>query len=75
MLRELEARATALMSGDGRSRRRVARRLESFLSRSRKAITNLEAEVTKVLRRLGLRSRADEWTGVAFAVFLGVTVA
>ncbi|OAE21012.1 hypothetical protein AXG93_2024s1250 [Marchantia polymorpha subsp. ruderalis] len=62
-LREMEIRATALMSGDSRSRRRVAKRLESFLSRSRDAIANLEAEVTEVLRRLGLRRRADEWTG------------
>ncbi|OAE35342.1 hypothetical protein AXG93_3546s1000 [Marchantia polymorpha subsp. ruderalis] len=67
-LRELEMRATALMAGDERSRRRVAKRLESFLSRSRSAIANLEAEVTKMLRRLGLRSRADEWTGTASEV-------
>ncbi|OAE29763.1 hypothetical protein AXG93_810s1040 [Marchantia polymorpha subsp. ruderalis] len=60
-LPELEIRATALMSGDGRSRR-VAKRLESFLFRSRDAIANLKAEVTEVLRRLGLRRRADEWT-------------
>ncbi|OAE30248.1 hypothetical protein AXG93_910s1000 [Marchantia polymorpha subsp. ruderalis] len=62
MLRKLEMRATALMAGDGRSRRRVAKRLESFLSRSLDAIANLEAEVTEVLRRLGLHRRADEWT-------------
>ncbi|OAE22087.1 hypothetical protein AXG93_3084s1030 [Marchantia polymorpha subsp. ruderalis] len=62
-LRELEMRATALMAGDGRSRRRMAKRLESFLSKSRDAIANLEAEVTEVLRRLGLRRRADKWTG------------
>ncbi|OAE23072.1 hypothetical protein AXG93_1544s1060 [Marchantia polymorpha subsp. ruderalis] len=60
---ELEMRATALMAGNGRSRRRVAKRLESILSRSRDAVANLEAEVTEVLRRLGLRRRADEWTG------------
>ncbi|OAE31264.1 hypothetical protein AXG93_1962s1210 [Marchantia polymorpha subsp. ruderalis] len=48
--------------GASQSRRRVAKRLESFLSRSRDAIANLEAEVTEVLRRLGLRRRADEWT-------------
>ncbi|OAE24511.1 hypothetical protein AXG93_590s1040 [Marchantia polymorpha subsp. ruderalis] len=64
-LRELEMCATA---GDGRSRRRVAKRLESFLSRSRDAIANLEAEVTEVLRRLGLRRRVDEWTGTASEV-------
>lgn len=62
-LPELEMCAIALMTGDGRSRRRVAKRLESFLSRLRDAIANLEAEVTEVLRRLGLRRRADEWTG------------
>lgn len=60
---ELKMRATALMAGNGRSRRRVAKRLESILSRSRDAVANLEAEVTEVLRRLGLRRRADEWTG------------
>ncbi|OAE26554.1 hypothetical protein AXG93_3817s1170 [Marchantia polymorpha subsp. ruderalis] len=43
-LREMEIRAAALMSGDSRRRRRVAKRLESFLSRSRDAIANLEAE-------------------------------
>ncbi|OAE25892.1 hypothetical protein AXG93_2145s1920 [Marchantia polymorpha subsp. ruderalis] len=62
-LREMEIRAAALMSGDNRSRRRLAKRLESFLSRSRYAIANLEAEVASVLRRFGLRRRADEWTG------------
>ncbi|OAE33752.1 hypothetical protein AXG93_1264s1000 [Marchantia polymorpha subsp. ruderalis] len=61
-LREMEIRAAALMSGDSRSRRRVAKRLDSFLSRLQDAIANLEAEVTAVLRRLGLRSRADDWT-------------
>ncbi|OAE34715.1 hypothetical protein AXG93_265s1000 [Marchantia polymorpha subsp. ruderalis] len=58
----MEIRAVALMSGDSRSRRRVAKRLESFLSRSWDAIANLKAEVTEVLRRLGLRKRADDWT-------------
>lgn len=62
-LREMEIRAAALMSGDNRSRRRVAKRLKSFLSRSRDAIAHLEAEVTEVLRRLGLRKKANEWTG------------
>ncbi|OAE21609.1 hypothetical protein AXG93_939s1160 [Marchantia polymorpha subsp. ruderalis] len=62
-LRGLEIRAAELMSGDSRSRRRVAKRLDAFLSRSRDAIANLEAEVTAVLRRLGLRSRADDWSG------------
>ncbi|OAE29484.1 hypothetical protein AXG93_1433s1020 [Marchantia polymorpha subsp. ruderalis] len=52
-LRELEIRAAALMSGDSRRRRRVAKRLDYFLARSRDAIANLEAEVTAVLRRLG----------------------
>ncbi|OAE33237.1 hypothetical protein AXG93_2069s1000 [Marchantia polymorpha subsp. ruderalis] len=61
-LRELEIRAAALMSGESRSRRRVAKRLDAFLSRSREAIANLEAEVTAVLRRLGLRSRAEDWS-------------
>lgn len=61
-LRKMEIRAAALMSGDSRSRRRVAKRLESFLSRSRDAIANLEAEVTEVLRWLGLRRRANDWT-------------
>ncbi|OAE23644.1 hypothetical protein AXG93_4720s1090 [Marchantia polymorpha subsp. ruderalis] len=60
---ELEMRATALMTGDGQSRRRVAKRLKSFMSRSRDAIAILEAGATEVLRRLGLRRRADEWTG------------
>ncbi|OAE31885.1 hypothetical protein AXG93_2834s1160 [Marchantia polymorpha subsp. ruderalis] len=63
ILRELEIRAAALMSGDSRSRRRVAKQLDSFLARSRDAIANLEAELTAVLRRLGLRSRAEDWLG------------
>ncbi|OAE20188.1 hypothetical protein AXG93_3802s1010 [Marchantia polymorpha subsp. ruderalis] len=62
-LRELELRAAGLMSGDSRSRRRVAKKLDSYLSRSRDAMANLEAEVTAVLRRLGLRSRAEDWSG------------
>ncbi|OAE35253.1 hypothetical protein AXG93_3297s1000 [Marchantia polymorpha subsp. ruderalis] len=63
------------MSDDSRSQRRVTKRLDSFLLRSRDAIANLEAEVTAVLRRLGLRCRADDWSGafgVASAVFLGM---
>ncbi|OAE25394.1 hypothetical protein AXG93_4620s2090 [Marchantia polymorpha subsp. ruderalis] len=44
-LRELEMRATALMAGDGRSRRWVAKWLEAFLFRSQDAVANLEAEV------------------------------
>lgn len=59
-LRELEIRAADLMSGDSRSRRRVAKRLDDFLLRSRDAIVNLKAEVIAVLRRLGLRSRAED---------------
>ncbi|OAE33544.1 hypothetical protein AXG93_4032s1010 [Marchantia polymorpha subsp. ruderalis] len=43
-LRDLEIRAAALMSGDSRSRRRVAKRLDAFLARSRDAIAHLEAE-------------------------------
>ncbi|OAE20376.1 hypothetical protein AXG93_3932s1000 [Marchantia polymorpha subsp. ruderalis] len=62
-LREMGIRAAALMSGESRSRRRVAKRLESFLSRSRDAIATLEAKVTGMLRRLGLRRIEDEWTG------------
>ncbi|OAE22662.1 hypothetical protein AXG93_4232s1010 [Marchantia polymorpha subsp. ruderalis] len=53
IFRELKIRAADLMSGDSRSRRRVAKRLDAFLARSRDAIANLEAEVTAVLRRLG----------------------
>lgn len=60
---ELEIRAAGLMSCDSRSRRRVAKWLDAFLARSRDAIANLEAEVTAVLRRLGLRSRAEDWSG------------
>ncbi|OAE24010.1 hypothetical protein AXG93_4266s1060 [Marchantia polymorpha subsp. ruderalis] len=59
-LRELELREAALMSGDSRSRRRVAKRLDAFLSRSQDAIANLEEEVTAVLRQLELRSRAED---------------
>lgn len=66
-MRELEICVAALMSGDSRSRRRVAKRLDSFLARSRDAIANLEAEVTAVvtavLRQLGLHSRAEDWLG------------
>ncbi|OAE35184.1 hypothetical protein AXG93_2947s1010 [Marchantia polymorpha subsp. ruderalis] len=60
-LRELELRAAALMSGDSQSWRWVAKRLDAFLSRSQDAIANLEAEVTAVLRRLGLCNRAEDW--------------
>ncbi|OAE24640.1 hypothetical protein AXG93_4863s1030 [Marchantia polymorpha subsp. ruderalis] len=59
-LRGLEIRAAELMSGDSRSRWRVAKRLDAFLSRSQDAIANLEAEVSAVLRQLGLRNRADD---------------
>ncbi|OAE29543.1 hypothetical protein AXG93_4459s1010 [Marchantia polymorpha subsp. ruderalis] len=62
-LRELEIRVADLISGDSRSRRRVAKRLDAFQARSRDAIANLKAEVTAVLRRLGLRSRAEDWSG------------
>ncbi|OAE26915.1 hypothetical protein AXG93_694s1010 [Marchantia polymorpha subsp. ruderalis] len=43
-LHELEIRAAALMSGDSRSRRRVAKRLDAFLARSRDTIAHLKAE-------------------------------
>ncbi|OAE34018.1 hypothetical protein AXG93_4142s1030 [Marchantia polymorpha subsp. ruderalis] len=62
-LRGLEIRAAELMSDDSRSRRRVAKRLDAFISRSQDVIANLEAEVTEVLRRLGLRSRGHDWSG------------
>lgn len=65
---ELEMRAIALMAGDGLSRRQVAKRLELFLSKSHDAIANLEEEMTEMLRRLGLRRRADEWTGMKLLV-------
>ncbi|OAE27858.1 hypothetical protein AXG93_3459s1010 [Marchantia polymorpha subsp. ruderalis] len=50
------------MSGDSRSRRRVAKRLDAFLARLWDAVAHLETEVTTVLRRLGLRSRAEDWS-------------
>ncbi|OAE32150.1 hypothetical protein AXG93_2912s1400 [Marchantia polymorpha subsp. ruderalis] len=62
-LRELELRAVGLMSGDSRSRRRVAKKLDAYLSRSRDAMANLEAELNAVLRQLGLRSQAEDWSG------------
>ncbi|OAE20187.1 hypothetical protein AXG93_3802s1000 [Marchantia polymorpha subsp. ruderalis] len=62
-LRELELRAAGLLSGDSRSRRRVAKKLDSFLSKSRDTMATLETEVSAVLRRLGLRSRAEDWQG------------
>ncbi|OAE26939.1 hypothetical protein AXG93_4413s1230 [Marchantia polymorpha subsp. ruderalis] len=62
-LRDLEIRAAALISGDSRSRRRVAKRLDAFPARSREAVAHLEREVTAVLHRLGLRSRAEDWSG------------
>lgn len=64
-LRDLEIRAAELLSGDSRSRRRVAKRLDAFLARSTAAVANLEREVTDTLRRLGLRSRAEDWRGRA----------
>ncbi|OAE30604.1 hypothetical protein AXG93_2909s1070 [Marchantia polymorpha subsp. ruderalis] len=60
MLRELKMRATTLMSGDGRSWRQVAKRLELFLSRSREAIPNLEAEWKRVALRLEESQRRAE---------------
>ncbi|OAE19138.1 hypothetical protein AXG93_2062s1490 [Marchantia polymorpha subsp. ruderalis] len=60
-LRELELRAAGLLTGDSRSRRRVAKKLDSFLSKSRDTMATLETEVSAVLRRLGLRSRAEDW--------------
>ncbi|OAE34640.1 hypothetical protein AXG93_3267s1080 [Marchantia polymorpha subsp. ruderalis] len=62
-LRELEICAVDLMSGESRSRRRVAKRLHAFQARSQDAIAKLEAEVTAVLRRLGLGSRVEDWSG------------
>ncbi|OAE32093.1 hypothetical protein AXG93_2573s1020 [Marchantia polymorpha subsp. ruderalis] len=44
-LRELELRAAGLLTGDSRSRRRVAKKLDSFLSKSRDTMATLETEV------------------------------
>lgn len=62
-LKEFELRAAALTEGDSRSRRRVARKLETFLSDARDTMAHLESEVTAALRRLGLRSRSEDWQG------------
>ncbi|OAE25043.1 hypothetical protein AXG93_1939s1000 [Marchantia polymorpha subsp. ruderalis] len=51
ILSEELLRAAGLVSGDSRSRRRVAKKLDSFLSKSRDAMATLETEVTAVLRR------------------------
>ncbi|BBN19980.1 hypothetical protein Mp_8g15400 [Marchantia polymorpha subsp. ruderalis] len=62
-LREFELRAAALTEGDSRSRRRVARKLETFLSGARDTMAHLQSEVTTALRRQGLRSRSEDWQG------------
>lgn len=62
-LREFELRAAGLLSGDSRSRRKVAKKLEAFLSKAQDTMSALEGEVSAALQRLGLRSRAEEWQG------------
>lgn len=62
-LREFELRAVGLLAGDSRSRRKVAKKLDTFLSQARDTMSTLEVEVSAALQRLGLRSRAEDWQG------------
>ncbi|OAE24334.1 hypothetical protein AXG93_2924s1000 [Marchantia polymorpha subsp. ruderalis] len=57
------AALSGLLSGDSRSRRKVAKKLEAFLSKAQDTMSALEGEVSAALQRLGLRSRAEEWQG------------
>lgn len=58
-LRELEYRAAELIAGSGRRQRRLAKKLNAFLSRSRDAVVNLELELVGVLKRLGLDGKLE----------------
>lgn len=60
-LREFKLWAAAMMTGGGRSRRRVAKKLEAFLSSSRGVMASLEKDIRAVLQRMGLSRRSDEW--------------
>ncbi|OAE31812.1 hypothetical protein AXG93_1838s1220 [Marchantia polymorpha subsp. ruderalis] len=68
-LRELENRAAELIAGSGQRQRRLAKKLDAFLSRSRDTEVNLELELAAVLKRLGLDRTLE---GAATANFAGV---
>ncbi|OAE22206.1 hypothetical protein AXG93_1248s1000 [Marchantia polymorpha subsp. ruderalis] len=68
-LREIEHRVAELIARSGRSHRRLSKKLESYLTRSRDAVANLEVELASVLRRLGLERRLE---GAATADSAGV---
>ncbi|OAE26302.1 hypothetical protein AXG93_3040s1200 [Marchantia polymorpha subsp. ruderalis] len=53
-LRKIEHREAELVERKGRRHRRLAKKLESYLSRSRDVVANLELELVGVLKRLGL---------------------
>ncbi|OAE22085.1 hypothetical protein AXG93_3084s1010 [Marchantia polymorpha subsp. ruderalis] len=59
-LRKIEHRAAQLIVQSGRRHRRLAKKLEAYLSRSRDAVANLELELVGVLKRLGLERKLEE---------------
>lgn len=56
-LREIEHRAAELIKKSGRRHRRLCKKLESYLIRSRDAVAKLAVELVGVLQRLGLERR------------------
>lgn len=68
-LRDIEHRAAELIKGSGRRHRRLSNKLESYLTRSRDAVAQLEVELVGVLKRLGLERRLE---GAATADSKGV---
>ncbi|OAE30494.1 hypothetical protein AXG93_4694s1000 [Marchantia polymorpha subsp. ruderalis] len=58
-LRDLERRATAMIKCSVSGQRQLARKLDAFLTSSCEAMSNLELELTVVLRRLGLDQKSD----------------
>ncbi|OAE27605.1 hypothetical protein AXG93_2520s1010 [Marchantia polymorpha subsp. ruderalis] len=58
-LRKIKHHVAELIVRSGRRHRRLAKKLESYLSRSREAVANLELELVCVLRRLGLELRLE----------------
>ncbi|OAE30685.1 hypothetical protein AXG93_3991s1000 [Marchantia polymorpha subsp. ruderalis] len=59
-LREIEHRVAKLIVRSGRMHRHLSKKLESYLTRSRDTVANLEVELASFLRILGLERRLEE---------------
>lgn len=58
-LQELERCATAMIAGSVTGQRRLAKKLDAFLTSLRDVVLNLELELAVILQRLGLDQKLE----------------